>query len=256
MIYYFSGTGNSAYIAKELGKELSEKICFMRNNIFEEPEGDSIGIIFPVYSWGVPPNVVEFLRSRGEGFWNKIKVGQIPVWVVMTCGDEVARAPEMITKILGESGVEPESIWSVIMPNNYVILPGFDVDSKEVERRKLSEASVRIKEIARGISGHRKVVDVTRGTIPRIKTGIVYPLFKKWGIFPKKWHYRDTCVGCGICVRSCPLKNVTLNEDGRPEWGEECCSCLACYHSCPRHSVEYGKETAKKGQYFLPADLR
>lgn len=256
MIYYFTGTGNSEYVARQLAKQLLEMPYVMNANSPKEPEGESIGFVFPVYSWGVSPNVEQFILNLPTSFWQRVNVEQLPVWVVMTCGDEVAMAPEMITRILKKVGVAPESIWSVIMPNNYVLLPGFNVDSKEVEQRKLKEAPGRIREIGEGIKAHRKCIDVVRGSMPRMKTGLVYPLFKRWGIFPKKWHSTDACVGCGICVKNCPQRNIELDASRRPQWGSDCCSCLACYHSCPRHAVEYGKETGKKGQYFLPPNLR
>lgn len=215
-----------------------------------EPKGESIGFVFPVYSWGVAPVMTHFVDNLSSSFWEEVKRRQMDVWCVMTCGDEVALAPEMFAKTLSRHGIELQSVWSVIMPNNYVLLPGFDVDSKEVERRKLAAAPGRIKEIAKGISQHARSIDVERGSNAWLKTKLVYPLFCKWGIFPKKWHSTPACVGCGICAKACPLKNVTM-KDREPHWGDNCCSCLACYHSCPRHAVAYGKITFKKGQYFL-----
>lgn len=256
MIYYFTGTGNSGYVARLLGDTLNEAVYFMNGESPRELEGESLGFVFPVYSWGVPPNVAKYIEDITEGFINSVNIGQIPVWVVMTCGDEVAKAPEMIEKILAKRGMKAESIWSVIMPNNYVLLPGFDVDSRELEIRKLNAAPARVMEIAEGIRDHKQCVDVIRGSVPSVKTKLVYPLFKRWGIFPKKWHSTLSCVGCGICVRSCPMKNIALNKDRRPIWGMDCCSCLACYHSCPRHAVEYGTATRNKGQYFLPEELK
>ena len=203
-----------------------------------------------MYAWGIPLNVVDFIDKLPESFWEVLRIEQRYIWVVLTCGDEVAMAPEMLTKLLNKKGVAPDSIWSVIMPNNYVLLPGFDVDPKEIEKRKLSDAPARIREIADGIQHQRKVLDVVRGKWPRLKTHTVYPLFKKWGISQKKWDSTEGCVGCGICVRACPQHNMEM-IDGRPLWGDNCCSCLACYHSCPRHAVKYGNATLKKGQYFL-----
>lgn len=254
MIFYFSGTGNSRYVARVLSEILgSDIVCISEcesNNDFEDNDG-SVGFVFPVYSWGVPPEVLSFIDNLPESFFHNINVRHTPVWCVMTCGDEVALAPEMFRQAFSRHGVEVESIWSVTMPNNYVLLPGFDVDPKEVERRKLAEAPTRISEIAEGILQHRKTVDVVRGGSAWIKTKMVYPLFKRWGIFPKKWHSTSSCVGCGICVGNCPNGNVRM-VDGMPVWGADCCSCLACYHSCPRHAVEYGSVTKKKGQYFFP----
>lgn len=252
MIYYFSGTGNSRFVAQQLSLLTLEesKIITSVDPIDEAVAGDSIGFVFPVYSWGVPPIMLDFIDKLPRTFWTDVKVGQLPVWCVMTCGDEVALAPEMFIKRLGGHGVSPESVWSIIMPNNYVLLPGFDVDSGDVERRKLSEAPARIREIARGINQHSQSMDVVRGSWAWAKTRLIYPLFRKWGISPGKWKSTDACVGCGICAKACPLKNITMH-DGKPQWGDNCCSCLACYHSCPRHAVAYGEATRKKGQYYF-----
>lgn len=254
MIYYFSGTGNSRAAAILLAKHLQDKICFIPHvdSCQEIQQGERVGFVFPVYSWGVPPLIIEFIDRLGEEFWKMVNKRNVPVWVVMTCGDEVALAPEMISKAFLVHGVEVESIWSVIMPNDYVLLPGFDVDSKELENEKLAAAPGRLEEIANGIIEGRRTIDVTRGSLPWIKSRIVYPLFKKWGISPRQWHATDACINCGICAKRCPNINITLDNGRHPQWGLDCCSCLACYHSCPEHAIEYGKATRKKGQYYHP----
>lgn len=254
MIYYFTGTGNSREAAQMLGARLQEKVSFIPfvDADSENVDGEMIGLVFPVYSWGVPPLVIDFIDRLGEQFWTDVRHRRIPVWVVMTCGDEVALAPEMIAKSLERHGIEPQSVWSVTMPNDYVLLPGFDVDPKILEKEKLAAAPRRIEEIAAAIKAGKSGVDVVRGSMAWLKTRLVYPLFKRWGIFPKKWHATDACIGCGICVERCPLANITLDFHRHPHWGSDCCSCLACYHSCPRHAVQYGTSTRKKGQYYHP----
>lgn len=252
MIYYFSGTGNSRSVAAHLSKLINESLKFipLTKGSEEIVSGESIGFVFPVYSWGVSPFVLEFIKSLSDGFYNEIDVKQIPVWCVMVCGDEVALAPEMFKKALLQKGIAPESIWSVIMPNNYVLLPGFDVDSTELEKKKILNMESRIREIANGILMHRNVEDVVRGSMPGLKTKLVYPLFKKFGIFPKKWYSTSDCIGCGSCASNCPMNNIKM-VDRKPQWGSNCCSCLACYHCCPEHAVQYGKQTLKKGQYWF-----
>ena len=252
MIYYFSGTGNSRYAARFLGERLKEDVVAVNdcNPEFQQPSGKSIGLVFPVYSWGVAPVMLDFISRLPQAFWREVKSKDIPVWAVMTCGDETALAPEMLDKALKRRGVKAQSVWSLIMPNNYVLLPGFDVDPKEVEKRKLKAAPARLAQIAKGIKEGRKTVDVVRGSLAWLKTKLVFPLFEKWGIQQKKWHTSGGCIGCGVCVRSCPLGNMHMEGD-RPVWGPDCCSCLACYHNCPRHAVEYDGMTQKKGQYRL-----
>ena len=253
MVFYFSGTGNSEFVATTIANFLGLKKFFIPEfdikNI-EEPTNHLI-FVFPVYSWGIPPLVEKFIFDLPEYFWENIKIKNINLACIMVCGDEVALAPEMFMKTLGKVNIEVNSIWSVIMPNNYVLLPGFDVDSKDVENKKLEECKGRILEIAGNISNSSKRIDVVRGSMPWLKTKLVYPLFKKWGIFPKKWHYTPSCISCGKCAAACPMCNVEM-QNGHPQWGSRCCSCLACYHICPVHAVEYSTFTSKKGQYFFP----
>lgn len=253
MIFYFSGTGNSTFVATTLANFLGMTAKFIPEVKPEEikmPESRVI-FVFPVYSWGVPPLVSKFIKAIDTEFWERLKNEGFTIDCVMTCGDEVALAPEMIIKDLKKVGMELNSIWSVIMPNNYVLLPGFDVDSKELEAKKLKACEGRIMEIAQSLSRAERRMDFTRGNMAWIKSKVVFPLFKKWGIFPKKWHYKNTCISCSQCEKICPMLNVVM-ESGHPKWGKVCCSCLACYHVCPVHAVEYGKETLKKGQYLFP----
>ena len=135
------------------------------------------------------------------------------------------------------------------MPNNYVLLPGFDVDSDATERKKLSDSASRIRHIADSISAEAWKSDVVRGNWPRLKSRLIYPLFRRWGISPEKWHVSDRCVGCGLCVKACPVHNVRL-ESGRPVWGKDCVSCTACHHACPVNAVSYWSMTKEKGQYM------
>lgn len=253
MIYYFSGTGNSTFVATTLANFLGEEKAFIPETEARDLQNSEsrFVLVFPVYSWGVPPLISKFISEIPREFWERLNSNGLPVDCVMTCGDEVALAPEMLQKDFRKTGVVINSIWSVTMPNNYVLLPGFDVDPKELEERKLKESEGRILEIAQSLMRQEKRVDVTRGSIPWLKTRLVFPLFKRWGIFPSKWHYTSSCIGCGRCEKICPLLNVKMKE-GHPEWGKNCCSCLGCYHVCPVHAVEYGKETLKKGQYLFP----
>lgn len=246
MIYYFSGTGNSKYIAQKLAKHLGDKVSAMHDFTPDILTG-SVGFVFPVYAWGLPKPVRDFIERLSK----VSKTNDLYLWSVMSCGDETGDAPKVLQSLLRKSGLEVSSIWSVIMPNVYVLLPGFDVDSKEIEQKKLSNAPQRIFNISKAIKKRLIVVDVVRGSWPRLKTQLVYPLFLKWGVFPNKFRVLNNCIGCGKCAKVCPIQNITLN-DNRPKWGSSCSSCMACYHICPLNSINYGNATKNKGQYNGP----
>lgn len=253
MIFYFTGLGNTAFVAKKISEALNDRLSYIptADPQTQKADGESIGFFFPIYSWGLPVNVLDFIKNLNDSFFQEIRSKNLPVYMVCTYGDETGNAPEMLEKILNKRGCELKGVWGVQMPNTYVLLPGFDVDSSDVAERKLKRSLVEIDKIVNKIKEKKWGWDVHKGSFPSLRTKLIYPLFKKWGINPTKWHFSSSCVRCGKCVKVCPTRNITLREDG-PHWSNNCISCLACFHNCPYHAVEYRSITKKKGQYVCP----
>lgn len=259
MIFYFSGTGNSRYVAEYVANRLNDSIfdiaALKSEGIYHSFKAGcrnkkTIGFVFPIYSWGVPPIVCEFIRAISDEDVRDIIAKNLRVWMIATCGDETGNAHIMFRKLLQHRGLKLDGAWSVILPNTYVLLPGFDVDDENLRKRKISEAPSRLDYISDKIEDGKWEYDLTIGSMPRLKTALVYPLFKRWGIFPKKWRSGADCISCGACASACPVGNNITMVNGRPEWGNNCLSCLGCYHACPTHSVNYGRITEKKRQYM------
>ena len=250
MIYYFSGTGNSKWIAQQLASSLDDKTTFIPSvlNIlsFSLSENEKIGFVFPIYSWGVPPIVLQFIEQLSDGvFKNRY------LYFVCTCGDETGLAPQQFVKVIETKKWECAAGFSVIMPNNYVLLPGFDVDTDEVKQKKLVEAPQRVKEISRLILQSYKGDDCFEGSLACLKTKLIYPLFVRWGISPRKFYSTELCNGCHRCEKACPTNNISI-VDKRPRWGSQCTSCLVCFHICPMRAIGYGSATKNKGRYYHP----
>lgn len=252
MIYYHTGSGNSRHVAELLAGILGEGLCRIAPGGSAAPshKGERVIWVFPVYSWGVPPIVRSFmLRSRGlEGASH---------YMVCTCGDDVGLTHLQWRRIARSLGWKAVGCWSVQMPNNYVLLPGFDVDPARLEADKLDACGARVAAVARGIRHGARVDDVVRGSMPWVKSRILYPLFMRFLMSPRPFRHTDACIGCGKCAAGCPCSNIVM-DSGRPRWvnapgSDSCAMCLACYHHCPVHAVAYGKRTARKGQYVCPA---
>ncbi len=271
MIFYFSGTGNSRWIAYRLAEELREKLVFIPDALrlsggspeadprtvekspgrtlpeFTPRPGENIGFVFPVYSWGPPAIVLEFIRKL-----NLSSYTDQYTFFVCSCGDETGLTPNRMHQALSRKGWKCHAGFSVCMPNNYVLFPGFDVDPQEVEKRKLADAEPRMREIICRIKNREETTDCHIGSLPRLKSRVIFPLFNRFAVSARPYRSTDVCNGCGKCVRHCPTRNISLSPDKRPVWGDRCAMCVACYHICPHHAIAYGNKTRGKGTYFHP----
>lgn len=253
MIIFFSGTGNSHYVASKLAKALDDlNLVELRGELLYDPlnkhlmtSGERIIWIFPTYSWGVPPVVKRFMEEiEIDGADRAIH------YMVTTCGDDIGETAAQWRKIASKRRWKTASAYSVIMPNTYVLMKGFDVDPIKLSDRKLAEASAKIEEIAKRISGSIQGDLLIKGAWAKIKSRIINPWFVHFCMSPKPFKSNGRCIGCGKCSRSCPMDNISMEND-RPKWHDRCALCLRCYHVCPSDAVEYGNATKGKGQYFL-----
>lgn len=254
-------------MARELQRHIGGEILMLQGEwlrdvgqqLIEVPEGEPVVWVFPVYSWGVPPVLVPFLRR------SKLKITpehSTPHFLVCTCGDDTGYADRQWEKIIGHRGWSPRGSFSVQMPNTYVLMKGFDVDSPQVAQAKLDAMPARVAHIAEKIKKGYGTGEMTRGSWAWLKTYVIYPWFAAFCMSPKPFHATEVCVGCGLCARTCPLQNIAMQPaptpdlanaaaataaSERPHWGTHCALCLRCYHICPHHAVAYGSATASKG---------
>ncbi|MDZ4170546.1 MAG: helix-turn-helix domain-containing protein [Methanobacteriaceae archaeon] len=49
---------------------------------------------------------------------------------------------------------------------------------------------------------------------------------------------RNSCIGCGLCVDTCLMKAIVLNDLKAHINCEWCCGCLICVEMCPTNSIE------------------
>ena len=56
------------------------------------------------------------------------------------------------------------------------------------------------------------------------------------------WVDKKKCIGCGICVRECPV-NAIIMEDGKAEIDmKKCIRCGKCHEVCLREAVRHDSE--------------
>lgn len=254
MIFYFSATGNSYWTAQLLSNHFNLPLISVTEAVkkasyqFDISNASLILFVFPVHSWGPALSMLSFIRQLEFTGYN-----HQPIYAICTCGDNCGQTDKVIQNELRQKGWILNDCFSVIMPNSYILLPGFDVDSPAIEKQKLEKAPHQIQEIIKAIeSGKKTSLLYHPGSAAWLKTKLIYAGFSKFIKGKAYFRVTNTCISCGLCVKVCPENNIHLNNKKQPEWSDQCVQCLACIHRCPEHSIEYGKITQHKGRYKNP----
>jgi NAD-dependent dihydropyrimidine dehydrogenase PreA subunit/flavodoxin len=254
MIFYFTGTGNSLYAANAIAEAQGDRVFSIAALMdqqkdvyqYELGENELLGFVFPIYAWGPPKMVLDFIRKLDV-------TGNPYAFSLNTCGNDEGSTSKMIRKALARKGQALDSAFSLQMPNNYLL--GFDVDPKEVETEKLKAAELLLSEINKTISKRQKNINLTiPGRFPILKTALVNPMFNRFALNTRSFSADDTCTQCGICEKICPVHTIKVTD--KPTWGKACTQCMGCINRCPVQAIQYGKGTAQKGRYYHPDLVR
>jgi len=254
-IYYFTGTGNSLKIAKDLAEiiEGSELIpmaaCWQEDTV--TTSANRVGFVHPLYWYGLPRLVREFIKKIDLA-------GASYVFSVATCEIPRGLCLQQMASLLTQKGKKLGAGFYVQMPNNYIF--GEYQVTPQAERQELfRKAAEKVKRIAKAVTASLSHIDGNP------LSDAFFRLRKRPSRKHSAWlqeaHSRDSrfmvqesCDGCGICAMVCPVGNIEMEND-RPQWQHRCEQCLACIHHCPKCALQYGRETVGKERYRHP-DIR
>ena len=245
-IYYFSGTGNSYVIAKDLQKLLEDAelhsipACMEHGRV--PTEAQAVGLVFPLYFWGVPKVVSDFIEKL------ELKKDQT-IFAVVTRGGKSYQggALHQADKALKRKGARLNAGFYVQMPDNYI--PLLKVPSLKEQQEQFRKAGEKVKRIAASITKGESVVEreVTAWVSPLLTKPFVNRVMK----MDTGFRAETDCNSCGLCEKVCRFHNIQM-VDGKPQWQHHCQFCLACINYCPKQAIEYKKGTRGKVRYHHP----
>ena len=245
-IYYFSATGNSLEIARQISKGLDDcTIKSMTTPLPKEPVGGSneiIGFVFPVYYIGLPILVKKFVE----------KLNILPetyCFAVINYGRISGNTLGMLENILQKKGIGLSYADGVKMPGNYIV--SYSSHDPDKVKEILKNGMIKVDEVIKAITkGSQR--PVKKNILSRLLTKIAYPsLYRNIAEWDEKFVATDACTCCRLCYEICPVENIKI-EDCHPVWQHHCEKCLRCIQWCPTEAIQYGKKTIERRRYHNP----
>lgn len=242
MILYFSGTGNSLAISRQLAEKLGEHVMSLNRAVTQDLSHERrVGLVFPCYWFNAPRAITELvprLRLSEEAY----------VFIVIPCVAQAGNAIWTVRRMLAAKGINVVYSHKIRVPDNSAV--GFGRNPND-QVWKFDRYAGRLERIAADIAaGVRRchyawwgvagalcaLPAVQRRTLPMLTPAVNV----------------DKCIACGICKDVCPQDNITFT-DSKAHCGNDCTQCLACVHFCPQQAVELNrKPTLKDNQYHHP----
>lgn len=227
MIFYFTATGNSLYVAKQLEGECysipqelkKENRCY---------KAEKIGIVCPLFEFEMPNYVKNFIEEsvfETDYFY-----------IIITYGMHDGGVAERTKAFMDSIGKRADYINTIKMHDNAIIV--FDMDEQRTveESKKVDEHIAALKkdicECKNSIqyaefeevafqAGYKKMIE-EKGP------SYTFPLYR----------VTDKCVGCKTCTKVCPRGCITL-VDNKPNYDyTNCINCMACAQACPTKAIK------------------
>ena len=246
IILYFTGTGNSLYVARQLdngnaknGENIGNtentellSIPQMMKQKRTDFEADEIGIVYPIYGH-MPPYMVRQFIQRAH-----LKADYL--FAILTFGARKCNAVEIWDGIARKAGYHFDYINTLMMVDNW--LPNFDMNEQiKMDKHIPEHLAVITSDLASRKQWHQPVTEEERqmhaGFMAYTKLDPEVGFLKK---AEKYFVVTDSCIGCAVCTQVCPRGNYSLETDGVKAQGD-CEFCFACIQNCPQKAIVFNK---------------
>lgn len=245
LMLYFSGTGNSKYMANSFSKKTGAHCYSIETNMNFSKEiliNDTIGFCYPTYGGCVPRIMREFVAKHTKDLKGKKLI--IFCTQLMFSGDGARAFIDLLPKNYAEV-IYAEHF---NMPNNLCNTPIFPVKNGAAIKKCVSQAEAKMdivcknikkgKIIKRGFNSFSHAIGLSQSSY--------WPAIEEKNKSSVKVH--ESCINCGLCVNLCPMKNLVQSPDGINHLNN-CTLCYRCVNACPHQAITVLGHKKPKVQY-------
>lgn len=242
---YFSGTGNSKYIANMFSEKIGAKCYSIEEKIdFSKviDEYDTIAFCYPIYGSCVPRIMREFISNHLTELHNKKLI--ILYTQLMFSGDGARAFTDLLPKGYGEV-IYAEHF---NMPNNICNFALFPIKNGDDTNKYIKTAQKKMNLVCknleqgivkkRGFNGFSHLIGKSQSAF--------WPDIEEKNKSSVKTD--GDCTKCGVCIKLCPVENLTLSEKGIKQ-NDNCLLCYRCVNACPQKAITVMIHKKPKTQY-------
>lgn len=253
-LVYFSSTGNSAFLAEKAKEHFEtaghevKSFEALAANLDEVFQCDIIGLHFPIWGSEAAKPMRWFLKKMGTSGKSA------KVYMISDCAKMPGNGTHFEARSLAKASngkIKTFYTQNIKMPCNFNIgifnLHQSSELISQIVEKATKEIKLYTKEILNGKESIEKGNPMLKPLFPLIRN--IEPIFlrklaKKLNSDPEK------CIRCRMCVKICPVENITLNpETNCIDFSDKCVFCLKCYNFCPTAAINVGGETPNTEKY-------
>lgn len=245
IMLYFSGTGNSKYIANLFTQKIDGECYSIEEQIDFEKEiqkHDTIAFCYPIYGSCIPRIMREFVAKYVENLKGKKLI--IFCTQLMFSGDGARAFTDLLPNGYGEV-VYAEHF---NMPNNICNTKFFKIKNGEQINKFLKEADKKMNRVCDDL----KQGKVKKRGFNKFSSFLGKSQSGHWPQIEEKNRSSvkidDDCINCNLCVKICPMKNLTPSDEGIIQ-NNNCIICYRCVNACPKKAITALIHKKPKKQY-------